>query len=210
MTGSTSARDRDAAIRRLLGHDLGGTLLVRRVDEGKQKADRDCLDALARELAYRGAQRRFVERDDDLAFIIKPFDNLLGEILRREQRRLLVEGIEQVCTARLRPAARLVDRAEALGDEQAGAHSLAFEHRVRGDRRAVHEHGDVGWPHAFGKEAFQRIDHGERRIARHRWHFRPPQRSSRWSKAIRSVNVPPVSTPTSQFATLTVSPHAEC
>jgi hypothetical protein len=51
-----------------------------------------------------------------LALVIEAFDDLFREMLWHEQRRLLVEGIEQVGAARLRPAARLVDGAEAFRD----------------------------------------------------------------------------------------------
>ncbi len=65
--------------------------------------------------------------------------DLLDQVLRNEQARLLVVRVDQVGAARPRPAAQLVDRAEALRDEQAGPHALALEHRVGRDRRAVHD-----------------------------------------------------------------------
>ncbi len=114
--GQHLARDRDAAIGRLVRYDFGGAPLVRRIDEGEQEADGDRLCSLANQVAHRSAQCLLVERSDDLALVIEAFDDLFRELLRHEQRRLLVEGIEQVGAARLRPAARLVDGAEAFRD----------------------------------------------------------------------------------------------
>ncbi len=144
-----------------------------RVDEGEQEADGDRLHALVPQASHREAQALLVERGDGVALEVEPLGHFLGQGLRRKQRRLAVEGVEQIAAARLRPAARLVDRAEAARDEQAGANALAFQQRIRGDGRAVDEERNVAGLDAIREKAFQSIENRQRRISWNRWDLGP-------------------------------------
>ena len=164
-------RQRDPEPGRLLGDDLGGAALMGRVAEAEQVADGHRLDARPGERAHRFAQLVLVERGQHRAPVVEAFDRLGGARLRHQQAGLAVERVEQVVRVGLRPAARLVDRAEPLGDQQPGARPVLLDQRVGGDRRAVHQEADLGRRDAGGEQLVQRIDHRARGIVRHRRHL---------------------------------------
>jgi hypothetical protein len=63
--------------------------------------------------------------------------------MRHDAGRLRPHRVDQVDAHRARTAAHVVDRAEALGDEQPGFRTLALDRRVGRDGRAVREEIDV-------------------------------------------------------------------
>jgi hypothetical protein len=65
-----------------------------------------------------------------------------------------------------------IDRAKAFGDEQAGAHALAFEQCVGADRGAVAEVRDVVRPHALADQRLDAFEDRPRRIIGRRRHLR--------------------------------------
>ena len=164
-------RQGDPALRCDLGHDLRRAPLVRGIEEREQEAHGEGFDALRLQAAHGVPQPRFIERGDDLAAIIEPLAHLFGQPLRRQQRRLLIERVEQIAAARLRPAARLVHRAKAPRDQQARSYALAFQQRVGCNRRSVNEQRDIGGVDAFREQPVHRVEDGGRRIAGNRWHL---------------------------------------
>ena len=164
-------RQGDAALRRDLGHDLGGAPLVVRIEEREQEAHGEGLDAFRLQAMHGVAQPRLVERGDDLTAIVEAFAHLLGQPLRRQQRRLLIEGVKKIAPARLRPTSRLVHGTKAARDQQAGPYALAFEQRIGCNRRSVNEERDIARVDAVREQLVHRIEDGGRRIAGNRRHL---------------------------------------
>jgi hypothetical protein len=75
--------------------------------------------------------------------------------------------VEQRRAVRPRLLHHLVDAAEALGDQQAGAHALLLEQRVGAHRRAVAE---VGHPLGVGagEQVLDALHDRDRRVVRRR------------------------------------------
>ena len=67
-----------------------------RIEEREQEAHGEGLDAFRLQAMHGVPQPRLVERGDDLATIIEAFAHLLGQPLRRQQRRLLIERVEKI------------------------------------------------------------------------------------------------------------------
>ncbi len=110
-------------------------VLVRRVAEREQEADRDCLRIDV-------AERRDVERGDDA---VRPHPLAHGVALLERDERLGVVDVEPV---EVRPvlASQVQKVLEALGGDERRARSLPLEQRVRRDRRAVGEPLDIRAP----------------------------------------------------------------
>ena len=159
---------RDPEPRRLLGDDLGCPALMRGIAEAEQVAHGHRLDPLGRQPPDRLAQAVLIERRQHRAGEVEPLDRLGGARLRHQETGFPVERVEQVVGIGLRPAARLVDRAEALGDQEPRAGAVLLDQRVGRDRGAVDEEADVGGCDAGPEQLLQRVDHRARGIVGHR------------------------------------------
>ena len=126
---------RDIGIRPQPAHDLGGAALVRRVDVAVQEMDDDGL-AARRQQRLRGlGDGGLVERRQHLAVGIHALGHFEPH-LAVDQRR---EGAAQAVSLRARATAQLQHVAKTLRCDQPDLGDLAFEHRIRGRRRAVHD-----------------------------------------------------------------------
>jgi hypothetical protein len=159
-------RQRNSPMGRCLGENASRPLLVIAIEETEQEAYRDRFDIVFQKPLGGAPDVVLVERLDDLALVVEPLAHLVGETLRRQQRRLHVERIQQVIRVRLRPTARLVDGAKAPGNQQTGLDTLALDQRVGRDRRAVDQKSNIGRIDAAGKEFVEGADHRLRRIRR--------------------------------------------
>ena len=145
-----------------------------------------------------------------VALVIETLDNFFCEILRHKQWGLLIERIEQVGAVRLRPAARLVDARYPLVISRPARTPLpsssALVATVVPCTIIPMSGGFTSSSKSFSSASITASDGSPGTEGTFACFSAP----FAWSKAIRSVNVPPVSTPISQFATLTVSQHTEC
>ncbi len=123
-----------------LPDDRGGATLVGRVRVGVQEADRDRSDACVARLLGRVPHGLLVQRDPLLAARAGALGDLVAQPARDERRRLLV--LELVHHRDPQPP-QLEHVAEAGRRQQRAARALPFEHRVRGDRRRVHDLRDA-------------------------------------------------------------------
>ena len=156
---------------RAVAEGTGATLQVD-ADGAEQITNRDRVDVSLAEPHYGGAHLGLVECREHLAGRIDPLVNLAGQRLRHEHRRFLKKRIEQGANAfRTDPSARFVDRAESPGDQQAGAHTLAFENRVSRDRGAVGEKPHLTRVDAGREQFVEGGDYGLRRIGGGRGHL---------------------------------------
>ena len=115
--------------------DLGGALLVRGIDVAVQEMDDHGLAAHGEQLLRRLGHRRLVERRQNLAVGVHALGHFQPD-LAVDQR---LEGAAQAIGLRPRAAAELQHVAEALGGDQPDLGDLAFEQRVGGRGRAVHQ-----------------------------------------------------------------------
>ena len=111
---------------------------------------------------------RFIERDQNFAIEGDALSHFAGQAGGREQGRLVVHNVEDRRAVRARLLLHLVDAPEAFCHEQAGAHALAFEQRVRSDRRAVAEVADVLRGDALTDQQLYPRQDRPRRIVRRR------------------------------------------
>ena len=129
-------RQRDADTGAFLLGDLAHALLVLRVDEREHEDDRQRLEAELLQAPQRGAHGGFVERHDDLAFVVEPFGNADAPAALRDRRRRRQRRVPDVF---LVAAAQLDLVAMALRGDQPGHRAAHLDHRVVGGGRAVHD-----------------------------------------------------------------------
>ena len=138
--GRHLGRQRDGDAGQPCREDVAGALLVRRVGEAVQIADRDALDAGGGEPVGEALDRGLVERDHGAAARVDPLRHDKAQPARHQGRRQVdidVVLLEAVLVADL-------DRvAEAFGRDQRGPGALALDDRVGRERRAVDDDRQV-------------------------------------------------------------------
>ena len=107
-----------------------------RVDEAVQEADRQRLDALFPHRGDLGAHRILVERQQHLAAMVQPLRHRQAQAARHQWLR---QGDVQVVLVVAALVAEGEHVAEALGGQQGGPGALALDHRIGGERRAMHQ-----------------------------------------------------------------------
>ena len=137
------AGERHAATGNLFGQNLAHALFMLRREEGEEQAYRDGLHILLAQRARRFAQGLFVQRFDNFAFGGHALGGLAGAAGRHEHGRAVIHDVEDGGAVGARLLGHFIDAAKALGDDEAGAHALAFEQRVGADRGAMAEIADV-------------------------------------------------------------------
>jgi hypothetical protein len=112
-----------------------------RINVGMQQADRDRLGLMGVDLLQKSRQRMFVERDLNRSVSTKTLVDAEASIAWDQGRRWF----------RLKPINVAADMAvdlehvlETFGGQQQAFGELAFEHRIGGDRRPMHQKPDVG------------------------------------------------------------------
>jgi hypothetical protein len=163
------ARQRDMELRTFRLDQRAGFLLMRRVHEREQVADRDRFDPGRVELACGAAHRLAIEPHEHAAFVVAALGNLPGQALRRDRERLGVEIVEQVAVARL--VLDFLHGAEALGDEEPDLGAAHLQERVGGDGGAMGEKRDARGRDAALGETRHAVEHTERRILRRARHL---------------------------------------
>ena len=156
-------------------------LLVRRIHEGEQVADRDRIDLGVLQLARGAAHGVAVERREHRAGIVGALGDFAGEALRGDRLRLGIEIVEQVAVARL--VLHLLHRAIALGDQQPDLGAAHLQQRIGGDRGAVREELDLARRDAARDEARQAVEHAERRVLRRARHLLDHEVAARLCRA---------------------------
>ena len=116
------------------------SLLVGRVHEREQVADRDRRDARRLQLARPPAHRILVERLEHGAGVVGAPGDLARQALRRDRRRLLHRNNRTGC--RRAPGSGFLHGAEALRDQEPDLGAAHFQERIGGDGRAVGEELD--------------------------------------------------------------------
>ena len=124
----------------LLGDELGEALLVDRVHEREQGADRHGLDALARQTSDGAARGLLVEGRVDRAVEADALRHAEAPAPRYDGARRLQADVPDVL---LVPAPQLDLVAKAVGGEQPRHRAVALDQRVVRDRGAVHERLDA-------------------------------------------------------------------
>src|SRR6202035_5162094 len=137
----------------------------------------------------------FVEGLDHLSLVVQAFGNLFRARLRDEERGLAKEWIEQLARLGSHPAAGLINRAKAAGDQKPGTHPGALKNRVGGHRGAVHQESDVARRQSLAEQLVQGVDPCLGWACREEGTLMVCSFPELCSKATRSVKVPPVSTP---------------
>ena len=138
--GTDLARQRDPEAGQLLLQDVARAPLVRRIGVGMHEGDGDAFRALALELARGVAHRLLVERQADMAMHVHALGHREAQRARHQRLGLLDGEVVLVVAAFV---GDIEDVAEALGGEQRRARAAPLDHGVGGERRAVHEHGDI-------------------------------------------------------------------
>ena len=122
---------------------LAGDALVRGIDIGVKKTDRDRLHPFGGERAAGLRDAGAIERGVHLARAEQPLVDFARE-MARHQRPVAVK--QQVICLRPVAAADDVHVARATGDDEPGLGALAFDQRIDGDGRAVDQLVDRGAP----------------------------------------------------------------
>jgi hypothetical protein len=135
------ARQRHPQVGQRRLQDLARAPLVRRVDVGMQIRDRDALDALGAQERHERAHRRLVQRQSHLAVHVDALRHGQAQGARHQRLRLLDGQVVLVVAALVGDIEHV---AEPLGRDQRRARAAPLDHRVGGERGAVHEHVDVG------------------------------------------------------------------
>ncbi len=156
------ARQRHVHAGAFLRNDRARLVLVARIHEGEEVADRDRFDRRGFQLARGLPHRLGVERHQHVAQIVRALGNLPGAALRRDRRRPFEVIVEQVAVARL--VLDFLHRAIALGDQQPHLGAAHLQQRVGGDGGAVREEADVAGRDAARDEARHAVEHAERGI----------------------------------------------
>ena len=120
-------------------HDLFGAQLMRGAHEAVEERDRDRADTGRAQLARRGADRVFIERNIHLAGMAHALGDLEAQAALDQSRRLVGENVVEV--GPLLPA-DLEQIAEAVGGDETGGHALVLDQRIGGDRGAMAEIAD--------------------------------------------------------------------
>ena len=165
------ARARDADIGQRLGQTLHRREFVHGVEVGMQKTNRD--RARAGLLDGRDAlvQRLGVERGEDIAVGLEPFQNSETAFARHQRLRW---RRPQIIAVRLEALAHLDQVAVALGGQQRDLGALSLQQRIGRDRRSVNqarrcrEQFAAGQVQSFGK-LFEACHHADRLVGRGRW-----------------------------------------
>ena len=138
------AHDRVELVRERVGHtrqelsdQLTKPLLVSRVGDRPEKADRDRFDVPLRHGREDVARGGLVELLLDPALGVDAFGHLVGEVAWDIGRGEIARELERPMLAAL-----AIDQnvGEAFGEEQSGLGDLALDDRVGRARRAVHDH----------------------------------------------------------------------
>ena len=127
--------------------DVAHPALMHRVDEGVQQADGDALDRFAYQQRHQGTHRVFVQRAEDVAFVVEAFGHRQAQMAGHQ--RLGQDDVEVVLVV----AALVAHRqhvAKPLGGDQGRSGTLALDQRVGGQRGAVHDQRDIRGGEAGG------------------------------------------------------------
>ncbi len=139
--GIDLARQRHRDLRPLARDQRPRPALVRGVEEGEQKADRDRFHPVRHQGRNGVAHRALVQRHQHATLRVDALDDLLAPSARQQEyrgRRAQLRRIHRVADL----PADLQHVAEAGGREQADAGTLFFQHRVGADRGAVDDARD--------------------------------------------------------------------
>ena len=137
--GDDVRREGDGELGKLLGCDLSDDPLMVRVAVGIQEAARNRLHARVQEGASLSARPRG-RSPDDIAVAVDTFGDLEAPVAGNERFR---ERQEQVVDVVALLGSHLQDVAEARCRDQPQLRALAFDDRVRHERRAMHDLTDV-------------------------------------------------------------------
>jgi hypothetical protein len=148
-------RDRDVELRRALCDDVADRALVRRVEVRVEQRDRDRDDAIVLESIDQRLDLLRIDRLDHLAGRERALGDAERHLARDQRLGKLDLRIEHLVAMLVADGE---DVAEALGDEQSSAGSLALDDRIGDDGRRVHQHiGDGSGRDAGG------LQHGVQR-----------------------------------------------
>ena len=142
------AGERHAATGNFFRQNLAYPLFMLRRQKGEEQAHRDGLHILLAQRAGGFAQSLFVKRFDDLTFRRHALGGLAGAAGRHQHGRAVIHDVEDGGAVGARLLGHLIDAAKALGDDEPGAHALAFQQRVGAHRGAVAEIADFFGRHA--------------------------------------------------------------
>ncbi len=132
----------DRNVRHELGSDGADAGFVRAVHVGVDERNGNRFHALRRQLLQGGADFSFVDRAELIALRCHPAAYFDG-VLECRKRCGFWPDDPAGEPARHEAAGNLHDLPVALGDDQADARALAFQHRVGGNRCAMQEHFNV-------------------------------------------------------------------
>ena len=165
------ARQRQARLRELLGHELLDRQLVVQVQEGEQETHGHGFHALGLEPADGFRRLLKVHRCERPPLEIHAFGDLLGGVRAGQQAGLLEEevvGHRPVAPALLHD---LVDAAEPLGHQQAGDRPLLLQQGVGAHGRAVGEEAHVPGRHSPVEQLLDPVEHRLERLLGGRGHL---------------------------------------
>jgi hypothetical protein len=120
--------------------DLAGLLLVDSVAIRVQETDRDGVDPSALEALDCASNAVQVERDEHVALIVQPFDDLQAVAAEDQRRRLVGLQVVQLVSDL---ALNLEHIAKAGRDQQSGARTTPLDHRVGRGGHGVHDVADL-------------------------------------------------------------------
>ena len=149
-------------------------LFVSRVEKRKDQTNRDRAHIQRDQLRNGAGHACFVQGTQDVALGVQAFGHFLAEASGRQEDGRF-RGQDQVVHLVAHLAADFQDVAESLGRDQADAGTLAFQHRVGGNRGAMYETGDGrGGDAPVTLRHLQRREHRPGRIAPRRWDLCDP------------------------------------
>ncbi|TCM50457.1 hypothetical protein EV648_102501 [Kribbella sp. VKM Ac-2568] len=141
--GQHRGRQRHRYVRQLLGGQLANSVLVVGVRVGVDQADAQGLDPAPLKRPQLRPNVVLVELGDHVALSTDPAAHLDGVLERGERLGLGPDDPAGQAAGDERPR-DLQDLSEAVGGDQSDPRALAFEDRVRGDRRTVEHLADLG------------------------------------------------------------------
>ena len=187
----------DLVRQRDVGNDalepLAEHFLVDGIGVGVKQCDRDALNARHFQPGHQTLDLRFIQRLQHPALVIEALGKAKTSFRRHQRRRFRrdVETIEIAAAI----ARDLQHVGKAFGRDQRHFRQTSFDDGVGHARGAVDEALDLALAQAHRLDCLQ---HRLNRSLRSRRHFRDPRLRGECRIAMMSVNVPPISVPTSQ------------
>ena len=162
--GHDIARNRDRDGGKFLANDFGGAAFMFRVRIGMQKDNRNCLAALRNQFLRGGAYRVFIKRCDDFTGRGDALGHFQPEIPAHERVRKSDEQIVDIIPLL---GSHLQDVTETARRDQPNGGAFALDHRIRDQRRTVHDLRYVSVRNVLqGKQFFKALERRLRRIVR--------------------------------------------